>query len=226
MFSPETQTKKVNLHHESKVKKLKREYALTRASELYLKGWIQADIAKELGVSANTVFKLLGEVKKRWLLNQVQNIEARKVMELERIDRIEREYWDAWEHSKKGQNKVISTRLKRTTMRGDSTEETNGQEFLDTPGDPRFLEGIQKCITLRSKILGLEEATRIEHSGTINVNNYQMDNRNKLTDEQKMNGIMAFVESMQVKEIEEPYEPVFADSEIIEADSLSTTPRE
>lgn len=187
---------------------------------------MQADIAKDLGISAKTVSKLLGEVKKRWLVNQIQNIEARKVMELERIDRIEREYWDAWEHSKKGQNKVISTKLKRTTMRGDSTEETEGQEFLDTPGDPRFLEGIQKCIALRSRILGLEEATKIEHSGTINVNNYQMDNRNKLTDEQKMNGIMAFVESMQVKEIEEPYEPVFADSEIIEADNLSTTARE
>ena len=226
MFSPETQEKKLNLHHESRVKKLKREFALTRASELYLKGWMQADIAKDLGISAKTVSKLLGEVKKRWLVNQIQNIEARKVMELERIDRIEREYWDAWEHSKKGQNKVISTKLKRTTMRGDSTEETEGQEFLDTPGDPRFLEGIQKCIALRSRILGLEEATKIEHSGTINVNNYQMDNRNKLTDEQKMNGIMAFVESMQVKEIEEPYEPVFADSEIIEADNLSTTARE
>lgn len=221
MFSPDTQEKRVNLHHESKVKKLKREHALTRVSELYLRGWIQADIAKDIGISAKTVSKLLEEVRKRWLVNQVNNFEQRKAMELERIDKVEREYWDAWIRSKDGQRKIIKTTLKRTTMRGDSSEDTDGEEFIDTPGDPRFLDGIQKCITLRAKILGLEEATRIEHSGSINVNNYQMDNRARLTEDQKMSGIMAFIESMQVKEVE-AYEPVFADSEIIETDTVST----
>lgn len=222
MFSPVPEVNNINSHHQNKVKKFKREHILTRISELYLRGWIQADIAKDVGISANTVSRLLAEVRKRWLVNQVNNFELRKSMELERIDRLEREYWEAWDKSKKGQNKIINTRLKRTTMRGDSTEETDGQEFLDTPGDPRFLEGIQKCIALRTRILGLEEATKIEHSGTINVNNFQMDNRERLTDTQKLNGVMAFLESMEVKEVEAPYEPVFADSEIIEADNLQT----
>ncbi len=220
MFSPESVHK--NAHHENKVKKFKKEHALTRISELYLRGWIQADIAKDIGISANTVSKLLAEVRKRWLVNQVNNFELRKSMELERIDKLEREYWDAWDKSKKGQNKIISTRLNRTTMRGDSTEVTEGQEFLDTPGDPRFLEGIQKCIALRTRILGLEEATKIEHSGTISVNNYHMDNRERLTDTQKLNGVMAFLESMEVKEVEAPYEPIFADTEVIEASNLQT----
>lgn len=223
MFFPEAEEKEnKNLHHQSKVKKFRREETLLQVSELYLKGWILADISKKIGISINTTSKLLGEVKKRWLVNQVNNFELRKSIELERIDKVEREYWEAWERSKRGQKKKISVRLNRTTMRGDSSEDTESEEFLDTPGDPRFLEGVQKCIAMRTRILGLEESTKIEHSGTINVNNYQMDNRDRLTDAQKMHGMMNFIESLKVQEIEAPYEPILADSEVVEANSIST----
>ncbi len=124
--------------------------------DLYMKGKTHWQITQALNAkfySANPldrrmisydIQKLVEEWKKR----SVSEISNRKTIELEKIDNLEREYWDAWERSKDP--------AKTATQRaGDIT-----QTVRDSDGDPRFLQGVQWCIERRIKLFGLDEPSK------------------------------------------------------------------
>ena len=135
-----------------------------RISDLYLQGWLQADIATEIGISAPTVSRDLKALQGDWLQSALLDFNEAKAQQLAKIDRLEREYWEAWERSKQGQ--------KRTTVkgRGESGEEKPSHQeksvTLDEgTGDPRFLQGVQWCIDRRCKVLGVDAPQKLEHTG-------------------------------------------------------------
>lgn len=101
-----------------------------RIGDLYLKGWLQADIATEIGMSRATVSRDLKSLHKGWLKASLIDFNQAKANELGKLDHLEREHWNAWilswEHPPEG------------------------------GGDPRFLAGVQKCIERRCKILGFD----------------------------------------------------------------------
>ena len=66
-------------------------------SNLYMKGWLQSDIANELGISDATVSRDLRTLYKRWERSSLVDIDSKKAEELAKIDHLEREYWEAWE---------------------------------------------------------------------------------------------------------------------------------
>ena len=107
-----------------------------RIADLYLQGWIQADIAAELGISQQTVSNDLKALQVSWLDSSLVDFNAAKSQELAKVDRLEREYWVAWLYS---------------------CEDAEGQA-----GDPRFLAGVQWCIGKRCKILGIDAASKVE----------------------------------------------------------------
>ena len=129
-----------------------------RISELYLKGMLQEDIAAEIGISQPTVSRDLKAIQKVWQKETLYDFNEAKARELERIDILEREYWQAWQRSCEdaetvkqkgkpiGQGQVDTDSIERTVK---------GQA-----GDPRFLGGIQWCIIQRCKILGIEAPNR------------------------------------------------------------------
>ena len=126
----------------------------TRVAELYLKGWTQTKIAQHIGFSIATVSLDLKRIRKEWRETYKEDFAKRQARELAKIDRLEREYWEAWERS-------IGINETRTVKNGkDGTEETVKQQ--DLVGDPRFLDGIAKCIDRRCKILGIDAPTKIE----------------------------------------------------------------
>lgn len=223
MLFPDKPKKETEVVIPVRLNKLTKDQRLETISALYLKGFNILQIADKLGVSNGLVGKAMQEIHQRWVQNQITNIGIYKARELERLALLEAEYWAAWEKSKNGQNKIISSKLKRQTMRGDSTETTDAREFLDIPGDPRYLEGVVKCATLRSKILGLEEATKIEYSGSIN-HSYSIETRGKMTEDERLEGAMRFIESLEESTIEEKYEPTFAITESVKAGNLQETP--
>ena len=110
-----------------------------RIADLYLRGWLQVDIAAEVGLSQSTVCQDLKALHKQWVASALVDIDIAKSKELAKIDVLERENWDAWQRSCEG--------AKTKT------------------GNPRFLQGIERCIERRCKILGLDAPRKQEVIG-------------------------------------------------------------
>ena len=147
-----------------------------RIADLYLQGWLQANIAKELDISPATVSRDIKVLQKEWQQSALVDINAAKARELARVDRLEREYWDAWERSCKDAE-TITQKTKGVVQRkqdedgtfvaeqpAEAAKTTKGQA-----GDPRFLAGIQWCIDKRCKILGIDAPEKHEDTVTLRV---------------------------------------------------------
>jgi len=133
-----------------------------RMADLYLQGWLQADIAVEVGVSDATVSRDLKALQSEWLASALVDFNEAKAQELAKVDRLEREYWQAWRRSCENAESVTQEGTAKTVDKVKKT--SKGQA-----GDPRFLQGVQWCIERRCKILGVDAPTEIKHSGRVRV---------------------------------------------------------
>lgn len=129
-------------------------------ASLYLQGWIMADIAEEIGRGVNTVSKDLKEIRRNWLKDAVWDYDALQARQLAKIDVLEGEYWLAWNRS----CSAVQSRLVYDNDVGDFVVEKIELEKA-RDGDPRFLEGVRKCIQDRCKILGVGAPDRLELTG-------------------------------------------------------------
>jgi hypothetical protein len=115
---------------------------------------LQVDIANEVGLSTPTVSRDLQHLYKEWQESSLVDIDKAKSQELAKVDRLEREYWQAWERSCKDAE----------TMRQEGSKKKDGKVEPDKvvktakgqAGDSRFLAGIQWCINKRCELLGLD----------------------------------------------------------------------
>ena len=139
--------------------KFQREADLARISELYLRGKPQAEIAEEIGVSQGQVSKDLSIIRTRWRKQTTVNMDEAKNKELARIDVLEREYWEAWERSKGEQ---VKGRQKQSDTGGKKKIEWATVEKVQLIGNPAFLAGVEKCIDMRCKLLGIYAATKVD----------------------------------------------------------------
>lgn len=124
-----------------------------RITDLYLQGWLQADIAKELEISQSTVSRDLDALHEQWVKSALVNFDEAKAKELAKIDHLEREYWRAWQRS---QEDAEATKIVESKDGKRYEAQTKGQA-----GDPRFLAGVQWCIDRRIKLIGLDEALKV-----------------------------------------------------------------
>ena len=127
-------------------------------ADLYLQGWLQADIADEIGIDQSTVSRDLKALQGEWLASALMDFNEAKAQELAKIDRLEREYWRGWERSCED--------AEQTTQEGtpDSVDKVKKTK-KGQAGDPRFLQGVQWCIERRCKILGVDAPERHEVTG-------------------------------------------------------------
>jgi predicted transcriptional regulator len=124
---------------------LKREIA-----NCYLQGWLQSRIAAHLEVTQPTVSRYLRQIHDDWLCAAQIDFDAAKAEQLARLDHLERTYWDAWERSKEQRESSIQEQIQGETSR------LRAQIRKDQDvGDARFLQGVERCIDQRCKILGL-----------------------------------------------------------------------
>ena len=138
--------------------KAQREADLLTLSSLYLQGFQQSEIGKELGISQAQVSKDLAVVYSRWRESSVINFDAAKQRELERIDEVERAYWRAWRDSRRDSKKT-----KKLAIRAGTGETVRGEEANETrSGNPEYLKGVQWCIEQRCKIIGINAPTKTE----------------------------------------------------------------
>jgi len=128
---------------------------------LYLSRKTQVEIAAELGVDQATISRDLTALQALWRSEATEDVGEVKARELARIDRLEREYWQAWEDSK---GKRTTTSKKMSEMAGNKRAEASTREE-DLLGDPRYLAGVQWCITRRCEILGIDAPKKTEIGG-------------------------------------------------------------
>jgi predicted transcriptional regulator len=133
--------------------KFQRESDLARIAKMHLEQMSQYEIAAELGLSQPQVNYDLKEIEKRWREASLTDINEAKQRELERIDRLERMYRDAYERSCQERVKT------RTEQEGIAIKAVVTREQRD--GNPAFLSGIQNCIEQRCRILGIFEVAKV-----------------------------------------------------------------
>src|SRR5262245_3472658 len=81
----------------------------TKTAELYVQGWTQAAIAAHFGVSQPCVCEDLHYIRRQWRAAAVRNYDEHRDLELKKIDKVEREAWDAWERSQKPAQAAVVT---------------------------------------------------------------------------------------------------------------------
>ena len=127
-----------------------------RAADLYLQGWLQADIAADLGVDPSTVSRDLKALQAGWLESALIDFNEAKAQELAKVDRLEREYWEAW----------VRSREDAETIRQEGNPKADPTKVVKTSkgqvGDVKFLNGVQWCIDKRCKIMGIDAPQKVE----------------------------------------------------------------
>lgn len=142
-------------------------------ARLYLQGWTQAAIAVEEGVDQSQISLDLTEIRKDWKASTLFDFNEAKTKELARIDLLESTYWTAWEASKTPLKKK-QTKLRGEVLQADMKNPQKQQaKALETTeateerlGDPRYLDGVLKCIQKRVEILGLDAPFKIAPTDT------------------------------------------------------------
>jgi len=122
-----------------------------QVADLYLRGWTQEAIATQLSIAQPTVCVDLRKIREAWRASSIRDFDDARAVELQKIDRIEREAWAAWERSQKpAQSAVVSE---------DTGRQRTRKSMRNQHGDPRFLDQVNKCIAQRRALLGLDAMT-------------------------------------------------------------------
>lgn len=158
-----------------------RERDLARLSEQYLRGVPQWKIAEMFGVSQQQVSRDLRELRRRWLQSSQANMDELIARELAKIDNLEAENWTAWERSF-GEHRKDTVKFVGSPPGDVEDGDRPGTEKVATErktvteelaGDPRFLQGIDRCIERRCKLLGLEAPAKIAPTDPTGKREYQ-----------------------------------------------------
>lgn len=110
-------------------------------------------IAHNIKISQTTVFRDLKAIQQQWKKETNLDIDEIKIVQLKKIDNLEREFWAGWHRSYGPTRKKT---IKKKTDPDGTTDEKQVQEW-ELAGDPRFLQGVLQCIERRCKILGIDQ---------------------------------------------------------------------
>lgn len=132
---------------------VQREQRLRRVAELALRGLGTGEIAKETGLTTGQVAWDMKVLVRRWRELASEDIADLKAKELAKLDRLEAEYWRAWEASKRRVTKSQRKSLSASGATGGGQVELMEQE---TAGDAKFLDGVARCIAQRCRLLGID----------------------------------------------------------------------
>lgn len=150
---------------------MEKERDLCRIAELYLEGKYRWHMAEIMGLSVSQVDKDLKIVRERWEKAATRAIEHNKSRELAKLDKIERDYWDAWHRS-------IGVHARNTVIIEHNGDEKTSITTEKLVGDARYIQGVERCIEQRCKILGINAQTKYD----VEVSRFD-----KMSDEELLN---------------------------------------
>jgi len=122
-------------------------------ADLFLQGWNQDAIGRELSISQPQVAADLKKINQAWRESAIRDFDAARDQELARLQRLEREAWAAWERSKQPSQSA--------TVNGEAGAQTARRTVKHQYGDPRFLDIALRCSEARRQLLGLDAPTKI-----------------------------------------------------------------
>lgn len=160
-----------------------------REAQLILQGMTQRDVAKEVGVTVSVVNADLNQhILPQWRAQAAADVGERVMLELAKLDELERTYWEAWKRSLTTFEKRTSTRTDRSRMvmppasvqqamlamnqavapnNLTSTDERATLVREEREGNPLFLQGVAWCIDRRIKLLGADTPKQVDIEGHI-----------------------------------------------------------
>lgn len=155
--------------------------------DLYLQGNTMervAEIAKERTnghkFSTSTVHKYVRDAIQVWREQKQDLISEYMVIELAKINRMEVEYWNAWERSCAVRGKI--TRMKnKNSDDGKLAVSTVKEDSAQGLGDWRFMDGIKWCVEKRLELLRSENMAQAVTINNNIQNNVQNNIENKST---------------------------------------------
>lgn len=159
-------------------------------AQLFKRGYSYAEIRREVMTrldlktySLSTVCKDVNTLLEEWRKCRIENLDYALQLELQRIDDLIKEAWQAWEKSKEDgvekRSKQRGIPMPRNEGDEDNDEGNNvltvsmeqSQKELHPCGDVRYLDMIHKLLIERRKLLGLyaPEKRELEHKGGVAV---------------------------------------------------------
>lgn len=156
-----------------------REKLKGQVADLYLRGLsyrsIKAVLDEERGqsISIATIGKYVNGTIEEWKGERLAALDDIKETELRRINKLETTYWNAWEKSVQEHKKTADKKKSTVDRKGKSNvnKVENSIMLEERYGNPQYLAGIQWCISMRCKILGIEAPQitdiNVKHSGNI-----------------------------------------------------------
>lgn len=145
-------------------------------ADLFLRGYTYRDIADRLNADLEKrklnyrltmpmVYYDIQQMLIEWKRNQLESIDQYVTAELQKLDKMEVEAWNAWEISKQSKKKNKTKKGGNGLMgRQIMTEEA----IETTSGNPRYLDLLLNIQQRRAKILGFDAPIKIDIPG-VNV---------------------------------------------------------
>lgn len=138
-------------------------------ADRYLRGETQWKIGQALEVTRETIGRDLKAIRAEWLKSCEMLTAERMAQEVAKIDSLERQYQDAFLRSCQPR-KVTSGKKHSGGQKGkesNSSETFLREEMRD--GNPKFLDGVMKCIERRCELLGLLERKGTQAQTSVTV---------------------------------------------------------
>lgn len=156
-------------------------------SQLYKRGYSYREIQQEVKTRLNlehyslqTVHKDIQTMLQEWRETRIENVEHSVQLELERIDEVTKEAWNAWEKSKNDYERKKAKQQRVPVIEGEGGEGSEivkmeqQREEVICYGDPRYLEVIHKNSVERRKLLGLYAPEKKDVNGEFTFANFLM----------------------------------------------------
>jgi IS30 family transposase len=132
-------------------------------AELSLKGWTQIQIAQFLEIDQSTVSRDLSAIEKSWQESAQEDRAIAKQRELKRLALVEKELWDSWDISKRGQETTVEEVVRAVAdAKGEGSADDRNRVRRSTrsaapgAGNPRILAEILRVIHTRMELLGMK----------------------------------------------------------------------
>ena len=149
-------------------------------ADLFLRGYPYREIAKRLNddlakrkmdyrLTESMVYYDIQKLLISWKRDQLESIDQYVTLELQKLDKMETEAWNAWELSKQKKTKNKTKKagnglMGRQIMTEEATETTSG--------NPRYLDLLLNVQHRRAKMLGFDAPIKIDIPGVnVTVNN-------------------------------------------------------
>lgn len=163
------------------IKERQREKTFSEVMALYYRGKTYAEIERELSLSYAQIKYAIATVQNRLKDNTNQNYLARRYEQIERYRNIIREMWEAWDKSKKLDQKIS---IKRATMRVPPPNQQNNaqnqqnsppnqpnrqeveEQITETAGNIDYMKAIMWCEDRIAKLEGLEAPKKVAQTDT------------------------------------------------------------